>query len=92
MQTEPLADLIQPIKSLLLGALPKDLATSLAGDIEAKVQKVFKQMALVPKHEFEAQEALLHTLETQIASLEARLGHLEGHSDNIPTADDSAES
>jgi BMFP domain-containing protein YqiC len=41
------------------------------------VQQAFKKMALVPKHEFEAQEALLTTLETQIADLEARLSMLE---------------
>ena len=34
-------------------------------------------MALVPKHEFEAQEALLATLEAQVAHLEARLTALE---------------
>jgi BMFP domain-containing protein YqiC len=41
-------------------------------------------MALVPKHEFEAQEALLQTLEAQIKSLEARLSALEGFSADRP--------
>jgi BMFP domain-containing protein YqiC len=34
-------------------------------------------MALVPKHEFEAQEALLQTLEAQVKNLETRLLQLE---------------
>jgi BMFP domain-containing protein YqiC len=41
------------------------------------VQQAFKKMALVPKHEFEAQEALLTTLEAQVAHLESRLRVLE---------------
>ena len=44
---------------LLDQTLPKNLADSLKADIEDKAQSLFKQMALVPKHEFEAQEALL---------------------------------
>ena len=80
MHADPFTTLLRPIMQLLDQALPENLAGSLKADIEAKAQSVFKQMALVPKHEFEAQEALLQTLEAQIKSLEARLSELEGFS------------
>ena len=84
MHADPFTTLLRPIMQLLDQALPENLAGSLKADIETKAQSVFKQMALVPKHEFEAQEALLQTLEAQIKSLEARLSELEGFSANRP--------
>ena len=87
MQTDPFVELLQPIHRLLDQALSHDLAASIGADIEAKAQKVFKQMALVPKHEFAAQQALLTTLELQIATLEARLSKLEADSQNGPSSD-----
>jgi BMFP domain-containing protein YqiC len=77
MHADPFSTIISPILNLLNQALPKDLASSIGSQIESTVQQAFKKMALVPKHEFEAQEALLTTLETQIADLEARLRMLE---------------
>ena len=77
MHADPCSTIISPILNLLNQALPKDLASSIGSQIESTVQQAFKKMALVPKHEFEAQEALLTTLETQIADLEARLRMLE---------------
>jgi BMFP domain-containing protein YqiC len=77
MHADPFTTLLRPIMQLLDNALPENLADSVKADIETKAQSVFKQMALVPKHEFEAQEALLHTLEAQVKSLETRLSQLE---------------
>lgn len=87
MHADPFVELLQPIRRLLDQALSHDLAASLGTDIEAKAQKVLKHMALVPKHEFEAQQALLTTLELQIATLEARLSKLEAESQNGSTSD-----
>lgn len=77
MNADPLSTILAPILNLLNQALPKDLASSVGAQIESTVQQAFKKMALVPKHEFEAQEALLATLEAQVAHLEARLSSLE---------------
>ena len=77
MHADPLTTLLGPIMQLLDQALPENLATSVKADIETKAQNVFKQMALVPKHQFEAQEALLQTLEAQVEALEQRLSQLE---------------
>lgn len=77
MHADPFTTLLRPIMQLLDQALPENLAGSVKADIETKVQSVFKQMALVPKREFEAQEALLQTLETQVKTLETRLSQLE---------------
>lgn len=85
MQADPFTTVLTPILSLLNQALPKDLASSVGAEIESMVQKAFKRMALVPKHEFEAQEALLATLEKQIAHLEARLAVLESAEPIDPT-------
>jgi BMFP domain-containing protein YqiC len=77
MHADPFTTLLRPIMQLLDNALPENLADSVKADIETKAQSVFKQMALVPKHEFEAQEALLQTLEAQVKNLETRLLQLE---------------
>ena len=77
MHSDPLTTLLRPIMQLLDQSLPENLADSLKADIETKAQSMFKKMALVPKHKFEAQEALLQTLEAQVESLEARLSELE---------------
>ena len=77
MHADPFTTLLRPIMQLLDQALPENLAGSVKADIESKAQSVFKQMALVPKHEFEAQEALLQTLEAQVKTLETRLSQLE---------------
>jgi len=77
MHLDPFNTLLRPIMQLLDQALPEHLAASLKADIEDKAQSLFKQIALVPKHEFEAQEALLQTLEAHIETLEKRLSQLE---------------
>ena len=77
MQKDPVSALLQSIKSVLDQALPKDLAQSMSEEIESRLQAVLKSLSLVPKQEFEAQAALLSTLEAQIASLEKRLAQLE---------------
>ena len=77
MHADPFSTILAPILNLLNQDLPKDLASSVGAQIESTVQQAFKKMALVPKHECEAQEALLATLETQVAHLEARLHALE---------------
>ena len=77
MQIDPLAALLQTIKPLLDDALPADLARSLRKDIESKVQEVLKKLSLVPRHEFEAQEALVTNLETKVRHLEQRLAEME---------------
>ena len=77
MQIDPLAALLQTIKPLLDDALPAELARSLSNDIESKVQEVLKKLSLVPRHEFEAQEALVTNLETKVRHLEQRLAELE---------------
>ena len=82
MHADPFTTLLRPIMQLLDNALPENLAGSVKADIETKAQSVFKQMALVPKHEFEAQEALLQTLEAQVKNLETRLSQLEKSSDH----------
>jgi BMFP domain-containing protein YqiC len=84
MRADPFSAIINPILGLLHQALPKDLAASVGAQIEAKIQESFKHMALVPKHEFEAQTALLATLEAQIAHLETRLASLEGTDRDAP--------
>ena len=73
MHADPLNTLLGPTMQLLDQALPENLAGSVKADIETKAQSVFKQMALVPKHQFEAQEALLQTLEAQVNALRAAL-------------------
>ena len=80
MLLDPFTTILRPIMQLLDQALPENLAGSLKADIEDKAQSLFKQMALVPKHEFEAQEALLRTLEAHIETLEKRLSQLEASS------------
>ena len=82
MHLDPFTTILRPIMQLLDQTLPKNLADSLKADIEDKAQSLFKQMALVPKHEFEAQEALLQTLEAHIGALEKRLSQLEKSSAN----------
>jgi BMFP domain-containing protein YqiC len=82
MHADPFTTLLRPIMQLLDNALPENLAGSAKAEIETKAQSVFKQMALVPKHEFEAQEALLQTLEAQVKTLERRLSQLEKSSDH----------
>ena len=77
MQIDPLASLLQAIKQLLDEALPTDLARSLNKDIESKVQELLKTHSLVPRHEFEAQEALVTNLETKVRHLEQRLAEVE---------------
>jgi BMFP domain-containing protein YqiC len=77
MHADPFSTILAPILNLLNQALPKDLASSIGTQIESAMQQAFKKMTLVPKHEFEAQEALLATLEAQVAHLEARLRVLE---------------
>ena len=77
MQIDPLASLLQAIKQLLDEALPTDLARSLNKDIESKVQELLKTLSLVPRHEFEAQEALVTNLETKVHQLEQRLAEVE---------------
>ena len=74
---DPLSPLLQTIKTLLDETLPNDLARSISEDIESKVQEVFKNLPLVPKHEFENLEALVTTLETKICYLEQRLAEME---------------
>lgn len=80
MQNDPFTAIVDPILKLLNQALPTDLASSVGSQIEATAQRACKQMALVPKHEFEAQHALLVTLEAQVAHLEGRLHALENTS------------
>jgi BMFP domain-containing protein YqiC len=41
------------------------------------VQEVLKKLSLVPRHEFEAQEALVTNLETKVRHLEQRLAEME---------------
>ena len=77
MQIDPLASLLQTIKPLLDEALPTDLARSLSRDIESKVQGLLKTLSLVPRHEFEAQEALVTNLEAKVHHLEQRLAEVE---------------
>ena len=77
MQVDPLASLLQAIKPLLDEALPTDLARSLSRDIESKVQGLLKTLSLVPRHEFEAQEALVTNLEAKVHHLEQRLAEVE---------------
>ena len=77
MQIDPLASLLQTIKPLLYKALPTDLARSLSKDIESKVQELLKTLSLVTRHEFEAQEALVTKLETEVRHLEQRLAEVE---------------
>ena len=77
MQIDPLAALLQTIKPLLDETLPADLARSLSKDIESKVQEVLRKLSLVPRHEFEAQEALVTNLETKVRHLEQRLAEME---------------
>ena len=77
MQIDPLASLLQTIKPLLDEALPTDLARSLSKDIESKVQELLKTLSLVPRHEFEAQEALVTNLEARVRHLEQRLAKVE---------------
>ena len=77
MQKDPVSALLKSIKSVLDQALPKDLAQSMSGEIESRLQAALKSLSLVPKQEFEAQATLLATLEAQIASLEKRLAQLE---------------
>jgi BMFP domain-containing protein YqiC len=78
MQIDPLTALLQSIKSVLDQALPTDLAHSVGKDIESRMQSALKSLSLVPKHEFEAQQTLLATLEAQVETLEQRLAKLEG--------------
>ena len=77
MQIDPLATLLQTIKPLLDEALPTDLAHSLSKNIASKVQELLKTLSLVPRHEFEAQEALVTNLETKVRHLEQRLAEVE---------------
>ena len=77
MQIDPLAALLQTIKPLLDETVPADLARSLSKDIESKVQEVLRKLSLVPRHEFEAQEALVTNLETKVRHLEQRLVEME---------------
>ena len=77
MQIDPLAALLQTIKPLLDETLPADLARSLSKDIESKVQEVLRKLSLVPRHKFEAQEALVTNLETKVRHLEQRLAEME---------------
>ena len=74
---DPLAALLQTIKTLLDETLPNDLARSISEDIESKAQEVLKNLSLVPKHEFENLEDLVTTLETKICYLEQRLAEIE---------------
>ena len=77
MPMDPLATLLQTIKTLLDETLPNDLARSISKDIESKVQEALKNLPLVPKHEFENLETLVTTLETKICYLEQRLAEME---------------
>ena len=85
MQTDPIATLLIAIKQLLKKTLPNNLAANLERDIESKVVGAFKNMSLVPKHEFEAQRALLQTLEAQIAQMESQLDKLQSTANGDPT-------
>ena len=78
MQIDALTALLQSIESVLDQALPTDLAHSVGKDIESRMQSALKSLSLVPKHEFEAQQTLLATLEAQVETLEQRLAKLEG--------------
>ena len=88
MQIDPLAALLQTIKPLLDETLPADLARSLSKDIESKVQEVLRKLSLVPRHEFEAQEALVTNLETKVRHLEQRLAEMERVGDRGANATD----
>ena len=90
MHADALKTLQQAVMHLVTQALPKNLATTLARDIETKIEETLKNMALVPKHEFAAQEALLHTLEAQIAALEAKLDKLQSNKERTPPESDNS--
>ena len=73
----PLATLLQTIKTLLDETLPSDLAHSITKDIESKVEEVLGKLSLVPRQEFDNLEALVATLETKIRFLEQQLAEIE---------------
>ena len=77
MQAESLREILQPAIKLLYQSLPKELASSVTTEVESMIKQSFAEMALIPKREFEALEALLGTLEAQVTDLEARLAKLE---------------
>ena len=66
---DTLAALISLLKDLLLG--------DAGAEVESKVRELFANLALVPKHEFEAQCDVIAVLENQVLDLEKRLKALE---------------
>ncbi len=73
----PLAALLQTIKTLLDETLPSDLAHSITKDIESKVEEVLGKLSLVPRQEFDKLEALVATQEAKIRFLEQQLAEIE---------------
>ena len=53
--------------------VPGDVITG----IEQTAKELFSRFEMVPKHEFEAQVAVLESLQAQVAELEQRLQQLE---------------
>lgn len=74
---DPLAALLQTIKTLLHETLPSDIAHSITKGIESKVEEMLKNFSLVPRHEFENLGSLVTALETKISYLEQRLAEIE---------------
>ena len=66
---------MDPIRTLL--AFLAERLPQFDADIEARVRDLFSKFELVPKHEYEAQIAVLHSLESQVHELEARVARFE---------------
>ncbi len=66
-------DPLQMLLTFLRSIIPSPEAFA---PVEQKVHELFKSVALVPKHEYEAHLQILETLKTQVAELESRLDEL----------------
>ncbi len=66
-------DPMQMLLAFLRSVIPSPEAFA---PVEQKVNELFKSVALVPKHEYEAHMQILETLKAQVADLESRLNEL----------------
>ena len=66
---------MDPIRTLL--EFLKERLPQFDAEIESRVREFFAKFELVPKHEYEAQLAVLTNIEAQVQQLESRLAELE---------------
>ncbi len=84
MPVFPLDDLSRRLQQLLADLLPPELSKDLPKDLQARLgpalEGLLSQLQLVPRAEFQQQQAQLARLQAYANALEARLAALEAGS------------